>query len=778
MRNDNAQINILLQKLEALLIKQNSFAKEINELKQDIYDLINSRQKVEIKPDPINSQHLAEPIAIPKPEFVIPAVVIQTIPTPTQKPVTSRSKTSTEKFIGENLISKIGIIITIIGVAIGAKYSIDHELISPIARIIIGYLVGLGLLATGYSLKKKYENYSAVLVSGAMTILYFITFSAYNFYHLIPLQMTFVLMVLFTIFTVYAALNFNNKVIALFGLVGAYAVPFLLSDGSGKVIVLFSYMAIINVGILFIAVKKYWKLLYYVSFGLTWLIFSSWYFFSYSNETHFKIALLFSILFFLIFYAIFLSYKLIKKEKYGGSDIVMLLLNSFIFYGLGYLILDQNYSKTLTLGFFTFCNAILHYIISSIIHKQKLSDSNLFYLISGLVLVFITITFPVLLNGNWVTLFWAGEAALLYWIGNTKKVAVYEKLSYPLMLLSFFSLLEDFFTRYNNYSPELPTTKLTPILNVNFLTSILFIAAFGFITYLKNKRGTHSIFNSEKLLNTVINFAIPAILIISCYYTFQLEIDTYFNQRYKDAILLSGRKYEETVLTKNILQFNSIWTINYSLLFLTVLSYVNTLKVKNRTLAVITIGLNTLFLLIFLSNGLLALNILKQSYLNTASVNSFSIYIRYISYTFVALLFFTTYKCIKQYFMQPLSAIIKIVLDCLLYITILWVATVELIMYLQLTKHANANQLGVSIFWGVYAMLLIFLGIGKAKKYLRIMGFVIFAITLLKLFLYDIADLDTISKTIVFVSLGMLLLIISFIYNKYKHLIIEEKDKK
>ena len=49
----------------------------------------------------------------------------------------------------------------------------------------------------------------------------------------------------------------------------------------------------------------------------------------------------------------------------------------------------------------------------------------------------------------------------------------------------------------------------------------------------------------------------------------------------------------------------------------------------------------------------------------------------------------------------------------------------------------------------------------------------LFALTLVKLFFYDIAGLDTISKTVIFVSLGILLLIISFLYNKYKNLIFE-----
>ena len=68
----------------------------------------------------------------------------------------------------------------------------------------------------------------------------------------------------------------------------------------------------------------------------------------------------------------------------------------------------------------------------------------------------------------------------------------------------------------------------------------------------------------------------------------------------------------------------------------------------------------------------------------------------------------------------------------------------------------------------MYSLALIVLGIWKKKKYLRVTAIVLFGATLIKLFFYDISHLDTISKVIVFVSLGLLLLIISFLYNKNK----------
>jgi len=112
--------------------------------------------------------------------------------------------------------------------------------------------------------------------------------------------------------------------------------------------------------------------------------------------------------------------------------------------------------------------------------------------------------------------------------------------------------------------------------------------------------------------------------------------------------------------------------------------------------------------------------------------------------------------------------------DLLLHVTILWIVSSELINWMELSGSDESYKLGLSILWGVYSLFLISLGIWKKKKHLRIGAIALFAVTLIKLFVYDISHLETIPKTIIFISLGVLLLIISFLYNKYKHIITEE----
>lgn len=794
MNNNQDYIKSLEEKLELLLSKQEGFAKEL----MDVYKEIESLKKGNF-PKTENSTSktspseniIVEPTTTLSHKQETKATVENEVSQVTSpvKPLTEtinttaktpKEKSNIEKFIGENLINKIGILITVIGVVIGAKYSIENNLISPLTRIILGYLTGLALLGFGIKLKAKYENYSAVLVSGAIAILYFITFAAYSLYSLFPQIVAFIFMLIFTVFAVIASLNYNKQIIAHIGLVGAYAIPFLLSTGSGDVLTLFSYMTLINIGILILSFKKYWKPLYYVSFAFTWLIYFSWLTTSYSQEAHFNIALLFLTVFFLIFYFAFMGYKLIKKEQFNTSDVVLLFFNSFIFYGLGYYVLEAHSTGNQLLGLFTLSNAVLHFIIAAVVFKQKLADQKLFYLISVLVLTFLTITIPVQLDGNWVTLLWAVEAALLSWVGITKKIGIYKKFGYLLMTLAFFSIFQDW-SQSNTYSYDTSNT-FTPIININFLSAVLVSICFGFITWLNYNKNDDNENKSSNSLEHLMSILIPVVFLITSYFTFFTEINMYWEQLFNNSKVSSVANdgYDMSNYNFSLLDFKNIWLLNYSLLFFSVLSFINIKKIKNYTLGITNLAINILLVFAFLIFGLYVLSELRSTYIEQTYAEYYNsgIYnlgIRYISFLFLGLILFAVKKYTEAAFMKNnLSKFFEI----LLHITVIWVLSSELLHWMDIAGFGDSYKMNLSILWGTYSLLLIILGIWKRKKQLRIGGIALFGLTLVKLFFYDIADLDTISKTIVFVSLGLLLLVISFLYNKYtKQIEHESKDE-
>ena len=784
------QIDHLLNKLSILLKRQDEFQHEIEELASEIKRLKSlSEQKTDGSESILETESektLREEKA-PEMESEIQRdtrkLKTKTFPAgkePGEK-YGGSIKTNLEKFIGENLANKIGIIITVIGVAIGVKFAIDRELISPLIRIILGYLAGFILLGFAISLKKNYANYSSVLLSGAMAIMYFITYAAYGFYNLIPQAFAFGLMVLFTVFTVFAALHYNRQVIAHIGLVGSYAIPFILGDGFENIIFLFIYMTIVNAGILAVAVVRYWKPLYYSSFGISWLIYLTWFIANYSVSVNFGIALIFLSVFFAIFYLIFLSYKLIRREKFVADDVLLLLINSFIFFGLGYKMLDSHSIGKDYLGLFAIINAMIHFMVSLVINRDKLVDRNLFFLVSGLALVFVTIAIPVQLDGRWVTLLWAGEAALLFWVGRSRQAKIYENLSYALMFLAFISIVHDWTFVYDHYYSSHPDAFLVPVFNINFLTSLIFIASFLYINVIDYRIKPPSADTDSKSLRRLFMTVSTAILLIVIYISFRLEIKNYWQQLYLSSKVEMGGEetsgFETFIMNHDLKKMMRLWLINYSLLFLSVLSAINIRKIKSNELGIINLVLNMIVLIFFLTKGLYILSELRESYLNQNLATYyyrgvFHLHMRYVAYAFAGLTIYFSSRYVRQTF---LKTDLKIAAELLFHLMLLWILSSELIHWMDIFNATQSYKFGLSILWGIYSLLLISLGIWQRKKYLRIEAIVLFGSTLLKLFFYDIAHLGTIPKTIVFLALGILLLIISFLYNKYKHLIFDEE---
>ena len=673
-----------------------------------------------------------------------------------------------ERFIGENLFSKIGIGIIIIGVFIGVKYSIEHNLISPAMRLVLSYLVGAGLFVAGAMLKKKYESFSAVLVSGAMTIFYFVTFIGYSVFNFFPQSLTFILMFLFTAFTVAASLNYNKVVIALIGLVGSYAVPFLLSDNSGRVSILFAYTAIINIGVLIISFYKQWRSLYLSAFVFTWLMLLSLSGNAYKYED-FTPYFIFNLVTFLTFYIAFIFQKIHQEKELKEIDVVLFLSNSLLFFGMGVWYIYDYYTmeNRTIMAMFTLVNALLHFGVAYYFHVKKFPSQGLKYLILVLALSFATLVIPIQFKGSWITVFWSAEAALLFWFGRHKNLLVYERISYAVMVLASISLLIDWVKAPNILDIVNPDKfiYLTPFGNALFINTLLYSAAFGFMAY------THHLTQlANKEIYKILSIILNILCVASLYFIFFREI----------SILCDVRALQQTPnLTNNYVawealnNFKTIWRTVYSLLFVTIYTLLNIRVFKSKQLGEIQFGISTLLTFIFMTLGLYTFSELRESYLDNPQLSLWFLNVRYVGIVVFAIFCYTSYLLSR---FLNLKEEMQKSLEFVLHLIILWVASSELLHWTELYRSASNYKLGLTILWGSYALFLVVLGIFKRKKHLRISGIVLIGFSILKLFLYDTTHLDALRKTIVFVILGFLVLVASFFYNKYTNKI-EETDK-
>lgn len=767
----------LLDKLNLLLKKQSLFQQEINELQFQITTLQVDEPEKLVSDKSIPEEVKPAEIKVPKDKKVHKLLKEKKIQQKKTWKIKNPFGSEIKKFIGENLINKIGIAVLIIGVGIGAKYAIDNDLISPLARIILGYCIGFGLSFFAIRLKNKYSNFSAVLFSGAMAIHYFITYAAFSYYNLFPQIVAIILMVLITILTVVLALYYKQQVIAHFGLVGAYVIPYILNEPFENVTILFLYMVIINAGILFISTKKRWKLLNYLAFIATWTIFISW-FASENYNNQLVTCLTFLVLFFVIFYLVFLSYKLLLKEKFRIDDILFLLINSGILYIVGYIAINSLESSKEYLGLFTLINAIIHCVTTYLIFKSKLENKNLFYWTIGMVIAFFTITIPVQFNDYITAILWSVEAAAIFWYGRTKKINIYEIISYAVIFILFIITATNWTSvSYNFYKDEIENF-ITPVFNMEFLSSLIVIASLAFIYFICQNSKTNDKTRSSPIF--IFNIMLPLLLLIIIYFSFFTEISLYWNniqietsyELNRDEIWI--KQFDD--LSKDVFRFKSIWLLNYTLIFASIASFANFKWIKNDVFNALILVSNYTLILYFLGTGLSILTELRESYLNpdlapNFDVSIFHIIIRYVAYLFFALLIYSTYRFVTT---SINNKILNKTFEIVLSISTIWICSSELINWLSLSGSTEVYKHGLSILWGAFSLVLIGYGIWKKKKHLRITAMVLFAGTLFKLFFYDLTNLETVPKTIVFLSIGVLLLVVSFLYNKYKHIISEE----
>lgn len=739
------QLLALMNELDAL--KKQAAASGMNAAKEPVPEKVIEYTEPIIAP----SQRPAQAGGMPKKEPVRPSSWNSN----------SKSKTSFEEFIGKNLASKVGILVTIIGIFIGARYAIEHDLVSPVVRILCGYASGLVLVGIALRLRKKYETYSAVLMGGGLSVLYFITYIAWSFYTMLPQVAAFGLMLLFTAAIVYAAVLYDKVIIAHLGQVGAYAIPFLLSNNSGRYEILFSYITIINAGILVLSFYKYWKSLFHVAYVATWLIYCAWYVFEYHAQ-HFSGAFGFLSVFFILFYATFLAYKLIRKEPYNIGDVFLLLTNAFIFYGLGYDLLSNYATMHYWAGLFTVINALIHLGVSLVIRRRmQQADKPLYYMIFGLVVVFLTIAIPVQLNGNWVTLLWTAEAVLLFVIGRTRHAPIYEKLAAGLVLLAFVSLIQD---RANIQQPSIHGF---PFRNITFYTGVLVVLALGGITWLNHKKKPVVAAAGRTQFHAFFDYMVPALLLITSYSVFFLEI--------RDQLWLLDKM---VVTDKKMVSNGEFGLFTTAILFLyatvygILVIYINQRFARNRWLAIGSPGGIAIVCFYLLMSAMPALNSLTIGYFEYGSTGSYfggwHIIVRYLTIALVALLLVMGTRIVRQYVPEP---ILQQAWWLMVYTIVLGVVSYEYINWVSVAVGEGKYEIGLSIIWGLFALGLVIYGIRKKQKYVRLAAIVLFVITILKLFVYDLAGAGTLTKTISFISLGIILLLVSFLYNKYKEIL-------
>jgi len=233
-----------------------------------------------------------------------------------------------EKFIGENLINKIGIGVLVLGIAFFVKYAIDQDWINETGRVCIGIGCGAILVGLAHYLRNSYRSFSSVLAGGGIAVFYFTIAFAFHQYHLMSQTAAFIIMVVITAFAVALSVLYNKLELAIIASIGGFIAPFLVSTGDGNYIVLFTYLVILNIGLLSLAWFKRWPALNIIALFFTVVIYGSWLGLTISDRKpiSYPIALLFASIFYLLFLGMNMINQVKNRQQFKPLDFIILLV--------------------------------------------------------------------------------------------------------------------------------------------------------------------------------------------------------------------------------------------------------------------------------------------------------------------------------------------------------------------------------------------------------------------------------------------------------------------
>lgn len=644
------------------------------------------------------------------------------------------SETNFEKYIGENLFGKIGILIFIIGIGFFVKYAIDQNWINETARTLMGYAVGAGMLVLAERLHKRYHTFSSLLAGGAFGIYYLITAIAFHYYGLFSHTMAFVILCVTTIFMSAVSVLYDRKELAVTALVGGFIAPFIISTDSSSIISLQIYITILNIGMFCLAMYKKWAILPMVSFGFTYIIlWGTTALGSFSDSeavTTYPTLFAFATLFYVIF---LLPVVFILRTQYGENTRLGLLgiitANSFMYLIYGDFLLQHFEASSDTTAYLAFFIAAVNLAIHLYLRFRVEGQDTLRNLMLGLAVTFASMGIPILFSAANVLMVWAAESVLLLWLFTKEKNRIYELASAVLLLLTLGAL-----AYYRTTDTFIHDTGDSLFFNGAFFVTTFVSIAYYVVAVIMQ-------FNKELFSDTKRLIAYTPCNAIAYALGFSI-------------LFLAFRDNFYFHLEQPISEYASLLTANIMLLGGALILRKRFEISENKLAYEISLYLAGILFAMTVWNYTAPDGLLLRWLMALVTI-------AYMAYCMRGQLLVTS----NQRNLHTEYSIIS---------TLMWLTLTRLLL---ITFNEVNFSTAFSLSLGIAAFILMCIGMRYHSKEIRIVSLAEFGIVIGKLILNDVWAMPALGKIIVFISLGAILLILSFLYQKLKDALFNEKEQ-
>lgn len=637
-----------------------------------------------------------------------------------------------EMKIGLNWINKLGILLIILGVGAAFKYSYSTWF-NGYMKGSIFFLLGAVMLAGGeVFFRKQKQTFALGLLGGGISVLYGSIFYSYFLLHIIDIYVGLSLSILVSLTAVLLSLRYHSRTICSLGLVGGYLPLFSYMWAFGlhgnAVYTAMGYLFLLNLCILLVSFRKRWTIVNYISFlfntpslaALIWLA---------NNES---ISILYSIITFLMYLGITLLYPFKYKSKLTRLDVVLLSLNTVTSCGLLYFLFDKAGLKDLR-GILALIFSLVYIGLGKIIEKVLKKEKQTMLLFYATSLTFAILMIPFQFGIQWLSIGWLIEGILLSVYGSIYKFKQLTRAGWGIFLLcigSFFVIDIGMNVFLDNTNDYFDFKYSAIIIGMSILT--LFYA-------IRQNRSDVPLFSRPIELKIITWF--KYFTLVNIWFYLMYEIDNVYSNNVSDqfthysfyhgllqAFITIVFAY---ILTKIKVLYDSI--VKYYCLFLYVIGYLICIYVTIQFPA------------------------LKEDF----SKNTFVEYIALVILIGVNIfVFFSSRDFLIAYIRRQFKS--SELYPLILGIYLIGILTVFINIQLQLNKVG----LAISLLYLLLAISYILYGFRKRYMYIRRLGLGLTLVSTGKLIFFDLSFLSSGSKIIAYFSFGIVLIGVSFIYQR------------
>jgi uncharacterized membrane protein len=369
-----------------------------------------------------------------------------------------------ETLIGGTWFNRIGIVALIFGVGYFLR-----GWVGPRGQVLIGVAIGIGLLIAGERIRTRgYRSYAQGLSGGGIAVLYLTFYAAFARYGLIGQAPALLLMSIVTATAVLLAARYDALAIAILGLIGGFLTPLLLSTGHNNEAGLFTYIALLDAGVLALAYFRQWRAIDYLAFCATILV-AAWWMVQWYSREKLWLTIFFFTLFFLIFVVLSILHNAVNRLPARPLDVGRIFTNALIYFVTCYLLLERNYHPYL--GLFAVLMSAFYLALGYFTYTRDRGDRLLISTFIVVAATFITLAVPIQLDRHWVTIGWAIEGGVLSWIGLK---APNRALRYMAVIVFALALLHWFVVDFG-YFAFAPDRSIIPIFNRRAFSALVLV---------------------------------------------------------------------------------------------------------------------------------------------------------------------------------------------------------------------------------------------------------------------------------------------------------------